>query len=175
MLRRIIGFIDWRFLIALCLLAGVAAAVHGSLAAGQERDRVIAAAAVERREASAERDRLLQGQRDLAAKYDRLIRWLNNQHIVVPPEVLNGRTTVRVETDDNDDSSSNDSDDSDDNGTTPQPTKPPARTTSNPPAGGGGGSDQGGSKSGTAATQSRSAESRSAETGSRNPGRGVAR
>lgn len=167
MLRRIIGFIDWRFLIALCLLAGVAAAVHGSLAAGQERDRVIAAAAVERREASAERDRLLQGQRDLSAKYDRLIRWLNNQHIVVPPEVLNGRTTVRVETDDNDDS--DDSDDNDDNGTTPQPTKPPART-SNPPAGGGGGSDQGGSKSGTAATQSRSAES-----GSRNPGRGVAR
>lgn len=147
MWRRLMGFVDWRFLMALSMLVAVGAVVQGSLAAGQERDRVIAGWAAdrhawdtERRQASDERQRLLQGQADLEAKYDRLIRWLNGQSIRVPDDVLTGRATVIVERNDSD----NDSDDSDDDRT--PAVRPP---TSRPPAtGGGGDSDDGGSKSG---------------------------
>lgn len=150
MWRTIWNFVDWRFFIALALLVGVGAAVQGSLAAGQERDRAISGWAAdravwdaERRNASAERQRLLQGQQDLEDKYDRLIRWLNGQNIRVPDEILTGRTTVIVENDDNDD----DSDDAGDTRRTPT-VRPPAPTPRPSPTKGGGGTNDGALKSG---------------------------
>ena len=116
---RVLGFFDWRFLVALTVLLSVVALVNGSLASADQRDQALAQvaherklsaaererAAEERAQASLERTRILQGQEDLEGKYDRLITWLNAQRIVVPEEVLTGKK-----------SSNNDGDGSDGNG-----------------------------------------------------------
>lgn len=123
--------VNWRsasiFLAALGFLLAVILLGWLSVRSVQDRERVIAAAAVERQQ-------LLQGQDDLKAQIQRIVVWLNSQDIVVPEEVLTGRPAPRSNgDDDSDDSDDNDDGDSDEAPAQPTP-KPRATKQAKPPS-----------------------------------------
>lgn len=112
MWRRLVGFVDWRFLVALTVLVLVVAVAQSARTEHQQNERLVEQAErnnriwnAEREASANERRELLHGQRDLAHKYERLITWLNAQNITVPETVLVGGVRYETGNDDDDDGS----------------------------------------------------------------------
>lgn len=115
-MRRMIRFIDWRLIVSITVLLIVVSAIHSSLATAQDRDRLAAEAvrkdriaAAERRDASAERARILEGQRRLEEKYDallatqrRIVGYVNARGIFIPESVFDGSSDSDDDSDGND-------------------------------------------------------------------------
>lgn len=146
-MRRLREIVDWRFLLATAFLALVVQLGFNSWSDAQHNEALLsqmkrdhATWDAERKSASAERERLMEGQRQLRRDYQVLLDYLESEGITVPPNLArtitlgssggsgddddDDRTTITVRPEDDDDGGSSPA--------TPSPTPSQSGSTDEP-------------------------------------------